>query len=338
MVRQNSLLLISGSILLLLVTGIVLLWSLSSGEYPLSLREILFHRNSFSEIDTTILYTLRMPRSMLAFSVGSSLATAGVILQAVYRNPMIEPYTLGISGGASFAVAMAVILPIPLIPPQILLPVAGFIGAMGVTLLLYIPTPGQSLVQRHTTILLRGIMISFLASSLVLLIISLSPAHTISEILNWLMGSLEQPFRPLVYLSGITSILGLLLALLSTASINALYLGFDEAHTLGISPQRILPLLFFLAAILTGVSVAATGIIGFVGLVIPHTVRIVTGNDHLPLLLFSWFGGGIFLLVCDTLARTLFVPIELPVGVLTGIIGAVVFLFLLKDTKGEYSL
>ena len=179
-------------------------------------------------------------------------------------------------------------------------------------------------------ILLTGVMTSFISSSLVVLILAISKTEELHSIVFWIMGSLEEPSWTLIIIISIIAVLGLFLSYFLASVLNALSLGEEEAVHLGIDTERTKKQLFLLASLLTGISVSLTGIIGFVGLIVPHFVRLMTGYDHRKLIVVSFFTGAGFLIFCDTIARTAFAPIELPVGVITGIVGGSIFIYILS--------
>ena len=193
-----------------------------------------------------------------------------------------------------------------------MLPASGFIGSCLVILPLYFVNMRQSIV-RMQGILLTGVMTSFISSSLVVLILAISKAEELHSIVFWIMGSLEEPSSTLIIII-IIAVLGLCVSYILAPVLNALSLGEEEAIHLGINTERTKKQLFILASLLTGISVSLTGIIGFVGLIVPHFVRILTGYDHRKLIVVSFLTGAGFLIFCDTIARTIFAPIELPVG------------------------
>lgn len=277
----------------------------------------------------SILIDIRLPRVMLGFAVGGALSVAGVILQGMFRNPLVEPYTLGISGGGALGAAACIILKLQNIFPAVALPASGFIGSCLVILPLYFVNMRQN-VARMQGILLTGVMTSFISSSLVVLILAISKTEELHSIVFWIMGSLEEPNSALIIIISIIAVLGLVLSYMLAPALNALSLGEEEAVHLGIDTERTKKQLFILASLLTGISVSLTGIIGFVGLIVPHFVRILTGYDHRRLVIVSFFTGAGFLIFCDTIARVVLAPIELPVGVITGIAGGIIFIYILS--------
>ncbi len=183
-------------------------------------------------------------------------------------------------------------------------------------------------------ILLTGVMISFIASSLIMLIMALSRTENLHGIVFWIMGSLEEPNTSLILLSSVVSLAGLGASCLFSLQLNAFAVGEEEAFHLGVNTERTKKYLFFIASVLTGVSVSVAGIIGFVGLAVPHFVRRFVGGDHRILIVCSYLAGASFLVLCDTIARGLVAPMELPVGVVTGIIGGMLFVYALNKKGG----
>lgn len=315
------------SVLCSLTLG-VSLFSLCTGSVSISLKkilEVIFGGKGTTEY--SILFDIRLPRIILGFAIGGALSLAGVILQGMFRNPLVEPYTLGISGGAALGVSLSIVLGLQKYA-LLVLPVFGFVGAACVFMLVYSLSAKRGILKMQG-LLLTGVMVSFIASSLVMLIMSISRSDDLHGIVFWIMGSLEEPNWILVKIVWWMSILGLVVSYLFCFDLNAFSLGEEEAQHLGVNVERTKRLLFLLASLLAGVSVSVSGIIGFIGLVVPHFVRMFTRGDHRILLLASFLAGGAFLIFCDTLARTIISPLELPVGVITGIIGGSIFMYAL---------
>lgn len=315
-------------IFLLILLVISFFLSLLIGEIRVSLKDIFFNND---QVLHTIIYKIRFPRSILAVAVGGSLSLSGVVLQTIFKNPLVEPYTMGISGGASLAVAIALITGMVNKFGNYMLSLAGFVGSVFSVILINV----ISLNLRYRNInnlLLIGVMISFISSSIITLLLSLSSSDSINSILFWTMGSLNETNIRMVYFTFFVSIICLVLIYLFNRVLNALRLGEIEAQYLGLNTTLHINLLLLLASILTGTSIAIAGIIGFVGLIIPHIIRTYVGTDHRILLISSYITGGIFLLICDIIARVIISPNELPVGVVTGIIGGVMFIVILTRT------
>ncbi|MCX8023153.1 MAG: iron ABC transporter permease [Syntrophorhabdaceae bacterium] len=316
---------------LFLLSFLCLLFSfilaLVTGSVSVSFETILsILKGDYTGLESTILLDVRIPRIILGLAVGGALSIAGVILQSMFRNPLVEPYTLGISGGAALGASLCVILKARGIVPDISMPVAGFIGAISVIIPLYLINIRSGFLKMEG-LLLTGVMISFIASSLVMLLLAISRAEELHGIVFWIMGSLEETEWSLISIALFVSITCLFLSYLFANAMNAFVLGEEEAANLGIDVERTKKILFLLASILTGCSVAVSGIIGFVGLVVPHFVRLATGGDHRIMLILSYITGAAFLILSDTLARTVISPIELPVGVITGIAGGIIFIY-----------
>lgn len=314
---------------LLLFTAII---ALSVGEISFNLNEIIVIFRNRSGIDYTILNNIRLPRIILGIAVGGALSLSGVILQGVYRNPLVEPYTLGISGGASLGVVITIIFNLSLIFGMYMLPVSGFIGAVVTTFLVYILAVRKNYYNINRMLLI-GVMISFMSSSTMMFLMSTTSSENINSIVFWIMGSLDEPNIYLVKLVFFIAIIGLFLSYLLVNQLNALRLGESKAKHLGVNTIFTIRALFILASVLTGVSVSVAGVIGFVGLIIPHLLRMVIGSDHRFLLIASFLGGSIFILLSDIIARTIIAPNELPIGVITGMIGGLVFIVVMSRSK-----
>ena len=316
---------LSWSSILILAVFIVMFLSLCIGSVKVSLSQIF---NPSDRIIKEILFKIRLPRIILGFAVGGALAIAGVILQGLFRNPLVEPYTLGISGGAGVFVCLNIVLKIYQKFGVITFPISGFVGAGLVIILVYILSIKKGKL-RIQGLLLTGVMISFISSSLIMLIMAVTKSENLHGIIFWIMGCLEEPNIFLVKMTLLISILGLLISYIFCLDLNAFSCGEEEAHHLGIDVEKTKRLLFILASVLTGVCVSVAGIIGFVGLLVPHLMRMFVGEDHRILLLSSYLCGAGFLIFSDTLARTIISPLELPVGVITGVIGGSLFIYVL---------
>lgn len=318
---------------ILILTGALLgvtIFSLCVGPSGIPLKKIMFFIfKGAGTIEHTILLDIRLPRIVLGFAIGGALSLAGVILQGMFRNPLVEPYTLGISGGAALGVCLNMVLRLSHTFSILSLPLSGFLGAVLVILLIYFLSMRKGILKIQG-LLLTGVMISFISSSLIMLIMAVSHTENLHEIIFWIMGSLEEPNGLLIKLAVLISIFGLVTSYLFCFDLNAFSLGEEEALHLGINTEKTKRLLFILASLLTGCSVSISGIIGFVGLVVPHFVRMLVGGDHRILLISSFLCGAAFLIFCDTLARIVISPLELPVGVITGIVGGSVFVYALS--------
>lgn len=315
--------------LLIICLAFAMFLGLAIGSSKIALKDII--HTLFHETDSAahhILIGIRLPRIIIAIAVGGSLGLAGTLLQGMFRNPLVEPYTLGISGGASLGVCLTIILGLHAKIGVIAYPVSGFTGAGLVILAVYtLSIRGGAL--KPDSMLLTGVMISFVSSSLVMLLMAISKSDDLHNIVFWIMGSLDEPDLGLIKIVSAGSILGLIISLFHCHKLNALALGDEQAAFLGIDTARTKKILFITASMLTGLSVSVSGIIMFVGLIIPHFMRMVVGSDYRILVISSFLGGAVFLILCDLFARTIITPLELPVGVITGIIGGIVFIYVL---------
>ncbi len=324
---------LSALLLLMLISVVV---SLSSGEVKIAwtqLPEILTNKNS---LEYTVLSKIRIPRLILAISVGGGLSLSGAILQGIYRNPLVEPYTLGISGGAALGIAIAIVFGIHA-AGFLVLPLFGFSGAIITLFLVYMLSVRKGGLSINSMLLI-GVMVSFIASSGMMFLMSVTTTDNLQSIVFWIMGSLDESNVLLVKVAFYSSISGLVLTYFFAQPLNALRLGEVKAKHLGINTNITVKLLFVVASLLTGVAVSVAGVIGFVGLVIPHLVRLIIGNDYRIIIGSSFLGGAIFLILCDTLARTIISPNELPIGVITGFAGGLVFIVVLSRSKSNFKL
>jgi iron complex transport system permease protein len=323
-----------GLFLVILVVLVIFaaIFSISVGEMDIRALDIPKIFRDKSGIEYAILTKIRLPRTILAFAVGGALSLTGAILQGIYRNPLVEPYTLGISGGAALGVALAIVMGIHLTSGAIILPMAGFAGAFLTIFLVYSLSFRRDGININRMLLI-GVMISFVSSSLMMFLMAVTTTENLHGIIFWIMGSLDEPNVSLVKLMLIASIVGLFVSYLYARPLNALRLGEAKAMHLGVNSNTTVRILFITASVLTGICVSVAGIIGFVGLIIPHIIRMLIGSDYRFLLLGSFLGGSLFLILCDVVARTVIAPNELPIGVITGIAGGVVFILALSKSK-----
>lgn len=283
----------------------------------------------------TIFFKFRIPRLLLAISVGGSLSLAGAILQGLFRNPLVEPFTLGISGGASIGVSLAIALNLGNTLGAFSYPLFGFLGALFISTSVYLLSRQKGFIKIER-MLLFGVMLSFISSAFVMFIVSISKMGNLRSIIFWIMGSLDDIDISFIYTSLITSFIGLIATLLFAVQLNMLQLGETAASQMGVKTEKVKTVLFIVAALLTGISVSIVGVIGFVGLVVPHFVRSFIGKDQRLVLITSFFVGSIFLIIADVISRTIIAPIHLPVGVITGLIGGISFLIILIKKRGLY--
>lgn len=300
--------------------------SLSVGSIKLPLSEVLSGLFDPTASSAMLIRDLRLPRALAAFACGGLLALAGALMQVLLRNPLADPYILGISGGTGVGALLAIFFG---------LSVAGlngfaFAGALLAILLVFGLAHGDG-SWTQTRLLLTGVMVAAGCGAMITLLLSIAPEERLRGMLFWLMGDFSQGVNPTYALAGL-AVLGLLTTPLAR-DLNVLIRGNDTAKALGVSVSFVRVAIYVLASMATAVSVTTAGSVGFVGLVVPHFMRMIVGNDQRVLLPTSMLAGGIFLVLADTLARVFIAPQQLPVGVVTALIGVPVFLFLLNRTR-----
>jgi iron complex transport system permease protein len=272
------------------------------------------------------LLDLRLSRALVAFVTGAALGLAGVMMQALLRNPLADPYVLGISAGASVGALASLMFMAALW----MIDAAAFAGAVAVSMMLYVlarrDLRGGTAAEGGTSLLLlTGVILSALCMAMVTLMLSIAPESRLRSMIFWMIGDLAG--APLRAIPWIVLAAGLLFALRSARSLNVLALHAEAAATLGIRVGTLRKGLFFCSGLLTASAVTSAGSIGFVGLIVPHACRFACGPDHRLLIPAATLAGGTFLVLADTLARTVLAPQQLPVGVVTALIGAPVFLY-----------
>jgi iron complex transport system permease protein len=284
-----------------------------------------------------IVRRIRLPRVGAAALVGASLSLAGVCFQALLRNPLADPYVLGISGGAALAGVAVMSLGAALGIGAGAVPAAAFVGALGATALLF-GVAGWRGRLSATTLLLTGVVFNAFASAAIVFLASLGGMREGAGIFLWLIGTLSSAGGPLLAALAALLAAGLLCAWPLARALDLLALGDDTAEQLGVAVERTKRLLLLATALVVGGAVSVSGLIGFVGLIVPHALRLVFGPDHRLLVPAAALGGGAFLVACDTLARTLLPGRELPVGAITALVGGPLFLVLLRRQGGRGEL
>jgi iron complex transport system permease protein len=298
----------------------VLLLSLSLGQQTINLFQL-------DPLQLKIVLELRLPRIVVALLMGGSLGVAGAILQGVFRNPLADPYVLGTSSGAALAAAFG------LLATQgtgvWLVPVLALTGAL-VTSAVVVLLGRDAFGLRTERLLLAGVGIGFFLSAILMLVMSLAQADGVKRALLWMAGDLAGADWSVVPVASLLMLFGFVLALARRRGLNALALGDEVAFGLGLEPGRERTLLVLAASLLTAASVALGGIVGFVGLMVPHAVRALVGADARRVLPLSALGGGMLLCLADTVGRSVLPPVEIPAGVVTALIGAPWFLIMLR--------
>jgi len=307
--------------------------SLILGPVSIDLTRGFFHPNSIP--DGVVLWNERLPRTLLALLIGGGLAVAGTAFQALLQNPLADPYIIGVSGGAAVGGTIAAtILPWPALG----IPVLALVGAAITTFLLYrlsLDTTGRLRVYH---LLLTGVIFNAFAGALILLLRAVLTPQRGVEALGWLMGSLTmyRPDNRMIIAAGIVVLAGFAFLLYKARAINVISLGREEAMSLGVDADRLQMEVFVVASVITGITVAFAGLIGFVGIIVPHAVRLVTGPDHTKVLPWSLLMGGAFLCLSDVVVRLGFrvYGSELPVGVFTALVGGPLFIHMLRKGHG----
>ncbi len=293
-------------------------------------RDLAFNDN----VDANILFLARIPRIILAALTGAALSVAGAILQSLLRNDLAAPFTLGVSSGAALGAVIAISLGLPYSIAGIpTVPIAAFLGSLGAISLVF------SLARTRTgdfptpILLLAGVTANFFFAALVMLIHYLSDFTQSFRIVRWLMGGLDiTSYKTLLSISPMIFI-GFAVLMFYGRDFNVMSTGIQSAMSRGVEVIKVQKIGFIMASLLTGAVVSLSGPIGFVGLIVPHIVRLIVGPDLRILLPASIFFGASFLIICDTLARTLISPTEIPVGIITAMLGGPFFVWLLKRPK-----
>jgi len=311
--------------LLLLLAAASLATALMVGSIPLAPGDVIKAALGQDNAATAVVQGLRLPRALAGFACGALLALAGTLMQVLLRNPLADPYILGVSGGAGVGALSAMLLGLAG------LGIAGlsFAGALAAMLLVFGLAHGDG-SWTQTRLLLTGVVVAAGCGALVALMLSIAPEHKLRGMLFWLMGDLSQAGDTTQILGALAALaIALLVALPFARELNLLARGAEQALALGVRVTLLRRVIYVVASLATAVAVTTAGSIGFVGLIVPHLVRLGIGNDQRLLLPAAALAGGSLLVLADTLARTVVAPVQLPVGVLTALIGVPMFLFLL---------
>lgn len=277
----------------------------------------------FIKIPDISLLEMRFIRSLFAFFVGASLALSGLLLQTLFRNPLVEPFTIGIAGAASIGAAVSILFPV--IPTKF----SAFVFSMLVILVI------AKLARKTSSseLLLAGLMISFLTSAIVTMLMGVLSPHQIGSLTHWMLGGVEgKRGSDLIFLA-IFFVIIWIINLLKSNDLNALQLGGESARSLGVDVDKLQLIIYLSTSILTSITVSIVGLIGFIGLLIPHFARLLFGGDHRVLIFVAPIIGGLALLITDGVMRFIWYPLEFPLGAVTAIIGAPFFLFLLLKRR-----
>lgn len=321
--RARFTLTLSGLALLALLS---LLWGISRGSIDLGPGQLWQALFTPDRLAHSLIFELRLPRLLSAFAVGALLALAGALMQTLLRNPLADPYVLGISGGAAVGALLTMLFGLG----GLWLGGGSFVGALLSMLLVFALAHGKG-GWTSTRLLLTGVIVAAGWGALISFILAISPDASLRGMLFWLMGDFSHADAPGTAL--LIMLIGLALCLPLARDLSLLARGELQARALGVNVTALRWGIYFLASLLTAVAVTQAGSIGFVGLVVPHMVRLATGNDHRLLLPASMLLGGTLLVCADTLARTVLAPQQLPVGVITAFLGVPLFLYLLRRSR-----
>ncbi len=284
--------------------------------------------HTWSNVEEVIIIQIRLPRIILGLLVGSALAVAGAAMQGLFKNPMADPYVIGISSGAALGATLALVLGVG---GMFSIPILAFTGAIFSAFLVYnIAKADEGL--HVETLLLSGIAVAIFFSSLTSFFMYIS-GENLHQIVFWIMGGLWARRWEHVMVSIVPILVGIIGIYAFARDLNVMQLGEESALTLGIETEHVKKIILALSALIAGIAVSVSGIIGFVGLIIPHMARIMVGPDHRILIPTSALGGAIFLIFADSIARTIISPAELPVGIITAFFGAPFFIYLLRKRK-----
>jgi iron complex transport system permease protein len=322
--------------LLLLLAVTVLCVAPFLGMERIPLRALWGNVDDYAKVE--LLWKLRLPRVAMAFLAGTALATSGMVFQAMFRNPLATPFTLGVSSGASLGAALSIQQQWTFLVLGISgVSLSAFLGAVTSIVLVYLLTAGSRQGSSTATMLLAGVAVSFFFSSVILFLQYISDFTRTFRMLRWVMGGLES----VVTFGDVLNIFpfvvtGCLIVWYLTHELNLLCTGEEFAFSRGVNVNQAKLLLFFAVSLMVGAVVAVCGPIGFVGLMVPHICRLLVGPDHRYLLPATWIFGGAFLVICDTASRTVMAPTELPVGIITALLGGPFFLWLLLARRYEW--
>jgi iron complex transport system permease protein len=280
----------------------------------------------WSDLDRTILFDIRIPRVLLGAGIGAALAVSGAALQALLRNPLAEPYLLGVSNGAALGTMLAIFIAGEV---EIIRPVFAFIGAVLATVAVYQMARSKAGMNVERLVL-SGVIVTTMLSSIIVLLTSVLDAAKLRSFTFWLLGDLSQASKWGFILISASALLGTAALLIQSRSLNLLMIGERDAFDFGVEVGRVRALVFGVSAALVGVSVSAGGSVGYVGLIVPHLVRMMVGSDNRNVIPLAAIGGATFVVLADTIARVAIAPRELPVGAITALLGAPLFIYLLR--------
>lgn len=320
---------LTASTVLTLVLLVVMFLGISIGSTDSDVKAVflvLLGKGTPDSILDTIIWQIRLPRVLLAALVGATLSLGGLVFQALLRNPLAEPYILGISGGSAIGAIIGILMGFSRFPGVSL---TAFSGSMAILVLLLVMSSGQAILKKDT-LLLSGVMVNAFCAAIIMFLVSITQDARLHNIIFWLMGDLSlSDIKQVAILAAILLPCFIVLFYCSHA-MNLMLLGKEMAQSMGVNIKVMMVLLLVVTSLMVSVTVSHSGLIGFVGLVIPHLLRLLIGPDHRVLVPACVLGGGAFMVFCDLLARVIPKQGEMPAGVITALIGAPLFIFLLK--------
>ncbi|PKN05334.1 MAG: iron ABC transporter permease [Deltaproteobacteria bacterium HGW-Deltaproteobacteria-9] len=309
--------------------------SLAVGIVPIGLRSVLLSLSdaitggsSLSSQENLIIFSVRLPRIIFAGIIGASLALSGVVFQALLRNPLADPYVLGISGGSALGAIIGILIGAGSF--YLGVPMLAFLGALTTVFLVFIVSGGSRGALLDNSLLLSGVVVNAFFSAAILFFLSIANSMELHSITFWLMGDLSRASIKEISVAAAFLLIVFVLLYRQTLKLNLIAQGEETALQLGVHVERTRQWILIITSLVTAVAVSFAGIIGFVGIMVPHMMRLVFGSDHRLLMPASVLFGASFLVVADTVARVALAPAELPVGVITALCGAPYFIFLLK--------
>lgn len=317
-------------LLLLLLAAMLLGLSVgSSGSNLAAALQTLWGKNEIDPTLSAIIWRIRLPRVLLAALVGATLSLGGLVFQALLRNPLAEPYILGISGGSAIGAIIGILLGFSPFPGISLF---AFSGSMATLLLILLMVSGRTILKRES-LLLSGVMINAFCAAVIMFLVSLTQDSRLHNIIFWLMGDLSMVDARQVGILAAMLLPGLILIFWFAHPMNLLLAGREAAQSLGVHVKAVTVTLLIATSFMVSVTVSHSGLLGFVGLVMPHLLRLILGPDHRVLVPACVLGGGAYMVLCDVLARILPEQGEMPAGVITAMVGAPLFIFLMKTSK-----
>lgn len=320
------------SFLLLLLLLAAMLLGLSAGSTGSSLTatvQALWDKDRIDPTLAAIIWRIRLPRVLLAALVGATLSVGGLVFQALLRNPLAEPYILGISGGSAIGAIIGILLGFSPFPGVSLF---AFTGSMATLLLILLMVSGQTILKRES-LLLSGVMVNAFCAAVIMFLVSLTRDSRLHNILFWLMGDLSMADTRQVAILAATLLPGMVLIFWFAHPMNLLLSGKEQAQSMGVQVKAVTVTLLVTTSFMVSATVSHSGLLGFVGLVMPHLLRLLLGPDHRVLVPACILGGSTYMVLCDVLARILPEQGEMPVGVITAMIGAPLFILLMKTSK-----